>query len=59
MAYFNTNNKNQVERYIKELLNGLPIEKTVAIINENNFVLPESFQENIIFYSEYKEERFH
>lgn len=54
MTYFNTNNRNQIERYIKELLNGLPIEKTVAIINENTFILPESFQENIIFYSEYK-----
>jgi hypothetical protein len=58
MAYFKTNNKSQVENYIRELMNGLPMEKTVAVINEDHFILPDSFQQNVLFYSDYDERRF-
>lgn len=53
MTFFYTDNQTQIERYIRQLVNSLPIDKTVAVINERHFIIPDTFRENIIFYSPY------
>jgi hypothetical protein len=58
MAYFNTNNREQVERYIKEMMDSLPFQKTIAVVHENHLILPESLKQNILFYSELNEARY-